>query len=383
MARRSGQITARGERKWIVRWYVGEDGGKRRYAAKTIHGTKHDAQKYLNSQLRSQDLGVYVEPTRLTLGEFLDRWLEDAVRSKVSARTHKLYSGLLGKHVRPVLAARRLDQITTLELQRLVNQMDERAERHLSARTHRLTHRVLSQALGQAVEWNLLPLNPARKIVLPKSDTREKRAFSADEVRRFREKAKATKHAALWDFLLATGCRPGEALGLSWGDLDLQAGLVHIRRALTKDAEGKPILGPPKTKKSVRTIPLPAPALAVLAQHKSRQAEHKLKLGEHYARGLDLVFANEAGRPLNEANLRVRVYKPLCEAAEIEGAFGPYDLRHTVATQLLSLGENPKVVSERLGHSSTQMTLDVYGHVLPGMQKMATEKLERALFSDS
>lgn len=143
------------------------------------------------------------------------------------------------------------------------------------------------------------------------------------------------------------------------------------------------MFGLPKTKKSKRTIPLPLTTVAVLREHRVRQAEHALKLGPIYDRDLDLVFPNEAGRAQSESNLRARFYKPLCEAAGLEGAFGPYDLRHTVATQLLALGENVKVVSERLGHSSAAMTLDVYAHVLPGMQETATERLEKALFGDS
>ena len=107
-----------------------------------------------------------------------------------------------------------------------------------------------------------------------------------------------------------------------------------------------------------------------------------MKLGPAYARDLDLVFANEVGLPLEKANLRSWHYKILCEAAEIEGARGPYDLRHTIATQILAMGTNVKVVSERLGHASAPMTLHVYAHVVPGMQEEATERLGAALFAD-
>jgi integrase len=383
MARRSGEIAARGDRKWLVRWFLGaDDNGKKRYKSKMVHGTKRDAQRLLNTVLRDRDLGTYVEPAKITLDAHLDRWLETMGKA-VSVRTLVNMRSILAKHVRPVLGSRPLQGITPKDVQQMIDGMSGRAGRELSPRTHQLARRYLSQALIQAVEWNMLARNPAQKVKLPKLTTREKRALSADEVRRFREAAKGTKHSALWDFLLDTGCRPGEALGLRWRDLDLEVGQVLICQALTKGEKGRPMVGPPKTDSSVRTIPLTRPVVAVLREHRRRQAERALRLGEFYDRDLDLVFANDAGRPLNEANLRARFYKPACVAAGIEGVSGPYDLRHTVATQLLELGENPKVVSERLGHSSTEMTLDVYGHVLPGMQERATKRLEEALFGNS
>lgn len=378
MARRDGQIIARGERRWLVRWHQGCGAdGQRIYRAKTIHGTKRDAQAELNKVLRSRDTGEYVEPNKLTLSDYVEHWLRDAAAPKVSPRTLEGYRIMLEKHVLPVLGSQRLAQVTTLDVQNLINGMSKRG---LSPRSLQMTHRILNQALKQAVRWRLLAVNPAQGVELPKQQPREKRAFSIDEIRRFREAAKGTTHAVLWDFLLATGCRPGEALALRWADLE--NGAVTIRRTLTKDEDGKLVFAAPKTKLSTRTIPLPEAILRALAGHRKAQAEQTMKLGPAYARDLELVFANEVGLPLDEANLRSRHYKTLCKAAEIEGARGPYDLRHTVATQLLALGTNVKVVSERLGHASAAMTLDVYAHVVPGMQEEATERLGAALFAD-
>ena len=395
MARRSGQITARGERKWLVRWYVGTHGGKRRYASKTVHGTKRDAQKFLNSVLRSRDLGQYVEPNRVSLDEYLDRWLRS--KHSVASRTREDYAQILRVHVRPVLGSRRLDSLHPADVQELIDKLSERAQeaakrrrkaqgkrtpqpsegRRLSPRTHQLVHRVLSGALEQAVSWRLLAVNPAKGINLPKRRKREMRALSAEEIKAFRTAVQGTRHATLFDFVLATGCRPGEALGLRWADLEGDS--VTFRQALTRE-RGKPVLGPVKTPGSLRSVPLPSPVIQALSSHRARQAKRALKIGSVYARDLDLVFANEVGRPLDLANLRERHYKAICEAAEIEGVRGLYDLRHTMATQLLALGANVKVVSERLGHASAAMTLDVYAHVVPGLQEEATEKLGAAFF---
>ncbi len=372
MARRSGHITARGDRKWLVRWFVSVDAnGKRRYSSKIVHGTKRDAQTYLNSVLRNRDLGTYVEPNRITLANYLDRWLRS--KHSVSPRTRETYELILRKHVRPVLGSRRLDSLEPADLQDLIDRLGERAGRELSPRTHQVVHRVLSSALEQAVSWRLLAMNPAKGVNLPKQRRREMRALSADEIRQFRAAAQGSRHETLFDFMLATGCRPGEALGVRWRDLE--DGSVTFHQALTTEAS-RPVLGPVKTPGSLRSVPLPEPVLSALGRHRARQAELALKFGSVYARDLDLVFANEIGRPLDLANLRERHYKPICWEAGIEGARGLYDLRHTAATQLLTLGANVKVVSERLGHASAAMTLDVYSHVVPGMQEEATRKLE-------
>ena len=157
MARRDGQITARGDRKWLVRWYGGAnpETGKRRYSSKTVHGTKKDAQKYLNSVLRSRDLGTYVEPTRMTLDTYLDQWLEKSARTRVSPRTFGDYQKLLARYVRPKLGDRRLDSIRPLDLQGLIAELEGRG---LSPRTIRMAFTVLSSALKQAMRWGMLAL---------------------------------------------------------------------------------------------------------------------------------------------------------------------------------------------------------------------------------
>ncbi|HEX9929420.1 MAG TPA: site-specific integrase [Pyrinomonadaceae bacterium] len=136
--------------------------------------------------------------------------------------------------------------------------------------------------------------------------------------------------------------------------------------------------GETKTKRSRRTIPLPQTLVKDLQKYRVAQLEHKLKLGEVY-QDLDLVFATELGTPVAYKNLDFRHFKPTLKCAGLEG-FRLYDLRHTCATLLLSAGENPKVVAERLGHSSIVLTLDTYSHVLPDMQQAATEKLEKMLY---
>ncbi|MGH7292501.1 MAG: site-specific integrase, partial [Myxococcota bacterium] len=191
----------------------------------------------------------------------------------------------------------------------------------------------------------------------------------------------------LFDVMLALGVRPGEVAALRWSDVDLDAGAVTIRRALTwkieADESGKrkrvQTFAAPKTRSSVRTLPLGPALVATLRTHKAGQAERAMRLGAAYARELDLIFSNEVGRPLDDRNVAQRWLREGLKRAKLDPKLRLYDLRHTSATHLLALGVNIKAVSERLGHTSAKMTLDVYSHVLPGMQEEATARIEAAL----
>jgi len=185
--------------------------------------------------------------------------------------------------------------------------------------------------------------------------------------------------APLFAFALVTGMRPGEYLALQWKDVDHISGAVAVRRALAQSAEGSWKFEEPKTARSRRSIPLPPSVIKALHSHRRRQAVEILAAGPGYTNH-DLVFAAENGSPLAIRNLVRRHFKPILKAAGLPSSFRLYDLRHSCATLLLSAGENPKIVAERLGHASVTMTLDVYSHVLPDMQRAATEKLEAMLF---
>jgi len=415
--RRDGQILSQGERKWLVRWYVGTSPeGKKRYKSEVVHGAKKAAQAKLNAVLRARDVGEYVEPSKLTVSAYLDRWLRDGTQS-CSPRTREGYRWLLQKYVRPVIGEQRLDQLQPLDVQAVVSRM---VEGGYSPRTVRMAHAALGGALRQAVSWRLINRNPASEVQLPKKEQREMRALSSAEVAKLRaalvelrdeslvkaeakreespylaaraegEAARWARAGVLFDVLLCTGLRPGEALGLRWSDVDLAAGRLTVQQALTwvPEASSKPgAKGPklvatfaaPKTASSRRAIPLGPALVKSLTAHRKAQAAMIMKAGAAYDRAADLVFANEIGGPLDERNIAQRDLVPALAKAKIERKVRLYDLRHSCATLLLASGTNVKTVSERLGHTSAKMTLDVYAHVLPGMQEAATEQIERAL----
>lgn len=250
-------------------------------------------------------------------------------------------------------------------------------EAGLSPRTVRQAHAVLHSALDQALKWGMVLRNVTELVELPRQTKREMHCLSPEEARRFLEAAKGTRWEALFSLMLTTGLRPGEALGLRWTDVDLDNSRLHVQRTLVRvPGQRGWRLEEPKTNRSRRVVPLPKNVVQDLKAHRKRQLEEKLRATDYIDHGF--VFAASNGEPLSERNL-VRSFKPLLNKAGLPD-IRLYDLRHTCATLLLSAGENPKIVSERLGHASVTLTLDTYSHVLPTIQEAATRKLEDMLF---
>jgi integrase len=375
----AGQIVKQGDKAWLVRIFMGRhsETGKRKYFNKTVHGTKKDAQTYLNGVLREKDLGVFIEPSAMTLNAYLDQWLETAAKPGVSKRTFSDYEDLMRRYVRDVLGSRKLSQVSPLEVQALYMNMQEKG---LSGRTIRYTHSVLSSAFKQAVKWQLMTQNPAAVVDLPRHVRKEMKALSPDEAGAFLGAAAQCRWNALFTLALMTGMRPEEYLGLQWKDIDMKSGMVVVQRTLCWHRRGGGwYYGEPKTARSRRSIPLPASAVVALKQHHRNQAEDKMKSRQTYA-DKDIVFATREGEPLTIAYLHRRHFKKILTRAELPSTVRLYDLRHTCATLLLAANENPKIVSERLGHATITLTLDTYSHVLPSMQRAASDKLENILF---
>ena len=186
-------------------------------------------------------------------------------------------------------------------------------------------------------------------------------------------------HGLIFEFALLTGMRPEEYLAMQWSDVGLNSGAAQIRRALVRHKKSWSF-EEPKTARSRRTVYLPAPLMQKLAAHKRSQAEARLKLGPVW-KAFDLVFCSDEGTPLTISNITYRYFRPILTKAKLP-RIRLYDLRHSCATLLLIAEENPKVVSERLGHSTIVLTLDTYSHVLPTMQQRATARLERLLYQE-
>ncbi|MBX6770850.1 MAG: site-specific integrase [Chloroflexi bacterium] len=363
----------RRKKKWVAQIYLGVDSqGKARFQ-RSYHATQAEARTWCAEQLRRLQAGQIVPSPLQNLGDYLTRWLEEAVRPTVRPGTYDDYARLVRLHILPALGTRPLGKLTPLDLMRLYRTIQESGR---SARTTQYVHAVLHRALDQAVRWGLIPRNVADLVDPPRPARTEMQPLTVEQVKRFLEAARDDRLHALYVLAVTTGLRIGELLALQWGDLDTERGTLHVQRSLRRTSAGL-VFQEPKSARSRRVISLPTLALAALRQHRARQLEERLKLGTLWD-DHDLIFPNEVGRPIERQNLIRRSFKKLLQQAGLP-AIRFHDLRHTAATLLLSLGEHPKVVQERLGHSTIAVTMDVYSHVLPDLQREAAAKLDRLL----
>ena len=371
----AGQIIKRGE-SWQVRIFLGRDAnGKRKYFNKTIHGSKKDANKFLTAKLREKDLGIFIEPASMPLNEYLEKWLNEIAKQRVRESTFNQYALFVKAYIGKYLGLIRLSDIQAFQVQKFYSEL---LSKGLSARTVRYAHNILSSALKQAVKWKMINQNPCELCELPRMVKTEMMYFTPEETAKFLETAKDNKWFALFLLAIETGTRPEEYLALQWKDVDFDNKTLAVRRAVNLQKGGGFIFVEPKTSRSRRSIPISNTCILALKDHRRKQLEERMKLGKDY-QNLDLVFASEIGSVYDIKNLRNRHFKPIRDKANLP-KIRLYDLRHTTATLLLSAGENPKVVSERLGHASIVLTLDTYSHVLPTMQKEATNKMEKLMF---
>lgn len=365
---------------WYARVSFSDKSGKRRFVKRRADN-KTEAKEIIKQLI--QDLqntgGAVVEGAKMSLADYFEKWLGTAAKPRLSERTYSDYEELFKRYVEPAMGRKRLSDIQPLDVQSLYSSLQEKG---LSARTVRYTHAILNSALKQAVKWGLMPRNPAAMAELPKMIRNEMRALSPLEAAQFLEACDNDRWGIVFQLALATGMRPEEYLGLKWSDIDLERGIVTVQRTLCwRRKGGGYYFGEPKTSRSRRSIILPSSVRDALIEHRKKNQSTEAAAVARNDQILDLVFATSEGTPLMPRNLLKRHFKPILKSANLPETIRLYDLRHSCATLLLTAEENPKVVSERLGHANITLTLDTYSHVLPSMQQAASDKLEQMLFA--
>jgi integrase len=372
MARKQGQIIARGQNAWLVRIYQGRDPqtGTRKYLNQTIHGPLREAQRFLNLKLQQRDKTGSPRAAAISLNQFLDQWLTTVARPKLRAKTFYDYETLLRLYIRPVLGTRLIGAIGQMEMQELYAQMFERG---LSARTIEYTNAVLESAFRQAVRWRMLAEDPCAGLHLPRVRRKEMDALSVEECRQFLAVAAESECYALLALALTTGMRPSEYLALKWSDLDWQRGTASVSRTI-QVSRSNWTFDDTKRKRSRRIVKLQNFVLEALRVLKNMQGTS----GEgNCSPRNDLIFVTDDGMPLTQRFVK-REFRRLLAKAEIRPV-RLYDLRHTAATLGIAAGVSVKVISDLLGHASISFTLECYSHVLPSIQDEAAAKVEKLL----
>jgi integrase len=366
-----GTIHRRKDGSWCAQYTVYTAEGRKR---KTIYGkTRAEVGGKLAKALSDRQGGLVFDDEGLTVGKYLDKWLEGSLRGAVRQSTFDRYEIAIRVHIKPILGRLKLTKIAPTHLAGFYQ--DKLAAGFAPASVTKL-HVALHKALDQAVKWNMIPRNVAEVVKAPRPAPEEIRPLNREQTKTLLEVARGERFEALYMLAVTTGLRQGELLGLKWEDVDLQERVVRVRRTLARH-KVRLVLGEPKTKRSRRTVQLTEAAVEALQGHFARQKVQRDLLGDLYEHQ-GLVFATQKGTLVNPTNLRKRSFEPLLEKAGLP-ALRFHDLRHTCATLLLSRNVNPKIVSEMLGHATIAITLDTYSHVLPNMQKGAARALEETL----
>jgi integrase len=367
-----GGISRRKDGLYMARYTIQTATGVKR---KTLYGkTRREVDEKLTKAKADRDSGLVFDTDNIKLGEYLARWLADSVRDTVRPTTFERYEQIVRLHIHPVLGKVKLKNLTSAHVRGLYR---EKLDAGLSPRTVQYVHVTLHKALKQAIADGLIPRNATEPVKPPQVRREEMRPLTAQQARILFDAAKGDRLEALYVLAVTTGLRQGELLGLKWDDIDLEVGTLQVRRTLTI-AKGGPVLSAPKTKSSRRTVKLSQTTLEALRSHLKRQLEEIDRAGSLWSEN-GLIFASEAGEPLDRRYITTHRFKPLLKRAKLP-QIRFHDLRHTCATLLLSKNVNPKVVSEMLGHASIAITLDTYSHVLPNMQESAAKAMEEALF---
>ncbi len=365
--RHEGSIRLRADGRWEARVSL-PDGKRRSKFAKT----KAEAQRALTAMLNDVQNGLPMPNARLTVEAFLNDWLENTVKVSTRPRTYQSYELTARLHINPALGKVRLVELTPARIQALLN---TKREQGLSARSITYIRDVLSRALNQAVRWNMLPRNPAPLVPAPKGAKKEIRVLAPEEARQFLDAVRGDRLEALYTVALALGLRRGEALGLQWGDISLDAGTITVRRQLQRIG-GELRLTEPKSRESRRTVFLPPVVVEALRQHRVRQLEERLASGGEW-QDSGFVFTTFKGTPVDERNL-LRFF----DAAVQRAGLPPmrfHDLRHSAASLLLAQGVSAKMVQEMLGHSNITLTLGTYSHIIPQLARDTANRMNAVL----
>lgn len=379
------QRATRSGRSWIASYPLpaetDPETGKRRYPKLwEAFYTEDEAWSQLIAWNQQHRTGTLTPPERQTVAEYLAEWLETK-RGRLRASTLNRYHYDLA----PVIAG--IGDVPLNKLDRIVIERWHAWMREQSYSTNQQmrAHGKLSSALQAAVRSHRIPYNVCTEVSTPQHRSEGKRAFTVDELRRFLETAhdpannhRVTVSPLIWGVMLATGCRGGEVLALTWSDLNLERGELEIRRTITRDEQSGWTIGDdPKTRASRRRVPLPEHLIVKLRAHRAHQNTQRLRMGVHWSDN-DLVFPRADGRLIRPHVLWQR-FKRILVLARLPDNLTPHSLRHTAATLMIERGVDYNTVKSLLGHESITTTLDRYAHVTTETRRRAIDEIRRAL----
>lgn len=375
-ARGGGNIRKRKDGRWEARFTIGIDPGTGKDIRKSVYATtQKEARKKMTEALASLDQGDYQEPSRMSVGKWLDIWTDEYLGG-IKPSTAFIYKEQIRLHIKPAMGAVKLQELNPHFIQKFYNALGEPTESRpaLSAKTVKNIHGILHKALQQAVAIGYIRSNPTEFCSLPRIVKKELSPLDEEQSKAFLQEIQGQRFEVLFTVTLFTGMREGEALGLMWNCVNFEDGTILIDKQLQQDkgANGAYIFTSPKNGKS-RTI-TPAPwVMQLLRRHYLQQTEQRLKIGPVWENS-GLVFVNEIGGHLAFRTVNKDFKKAVAAIGRPDARF--HDLRHSYAVAAIRSGDDIKTVQGNLGHATAAFTLDVYGHVTERMKQESANRME-------
>lgn len=356
-----GSVTKRGS-TWSYIVDIGKDPvtGKRQQKTKGGFKKKKDAEAALLQILKELEENEYIQQSNQLFSSYIDEWFEHYAK-RVKETTAFSRKHTVEKHLKREnpFQHKPLSKITSKDIDTLYNiKLDE----GYSTNTIRKIHQMLHQALEQAVNWNMIKSNPVSKVTPPSIKTKDIKIWSFDEVHTFLAESRKSRHYIMFLLAIYTGMRKGEILGLKWSDIDFEKKVIKVVRSVSLITGVGYIFTTPKTKKSIRQVPIPDFLIDELLAHKKTQEEWKAQSGEQFQE-LDLVISTKNGSIQDPRNV-LREMRKICKNAKVTN-IRFHDIRHTHASILIAEGVDIVKVASRLGHTNPRITLEIYAHLMP------------------
>jgi integrase len=378
-AQGAGSIRQRKDGTWEARYTLGRDPGTGKQVQKSVYGkTQGEVLKKIQGVQADLNSGIYAEPSRLTVGAWLDVWISE-YPGNIKARTLNEYKGVLEYRIKPGLGKVKLSALNTHTIQRFYNDClrGSRDKKPISPKTTKNIHGILHKALEQAVDLGYIRINPADKCKLPRIEKPEIYPLDDNQIAVFLDEIQGHKFELVYLIDLFTGMRQGEILGLSWRQVDFKNGTLLIDQQIQLD-KGQYKIVPVKNDRVRKITPAPY-IIQLLRKRKADQASDQLKAGTAWENPWRLVFTNELGTHLARQTVYGNFKKVVKRMGIGETRF--HDLRHSYAIASLQSGDDIKTLQENLGHHTAGFTLDVYGHVSERMKQESASRMEQFIKS--
>jgi integrase len=377
----SGHIRRRGKRSWEIKFDTGAGTSERATKYYSVKGTKRDAQAKLTELLNEAARGTLIDPSKETLGAFLDRWERDWASNNTSPKTVERFRQLIVNNIKPCLGHVPIQRLKPVQLNEAYTVMLKSGGVDggpLSARTVGHCHRLLRRALGHATTWGLIQQNPATVVHPPRVAAKEIEIATEAEIKAVLDHLRDRNRPlyTIATLALATGARRGEFCALRWKDFDADAGRLRIERSIETTKAGLRIK-PPKTKHGRRSVSLAASVVDELRAHWKATQEQRLALGLGRSSLDDLMFAMWDGSP-RKPNAVTTDW--LRATMAVGRRITLHSLRHHHASCLIAAGIDVLTISRRLGHANPSITLSVYGHLYANTDDKAAQVVE-AMFT--